>query len=118
MVIQATADAAWLRAQFVRDERLGIELPRFSVPWDEMPAVGQAAVVARWEAIRGNIPDIIKARETHIRGLLEELFEEESFERCCALNAEIAEAASAIHDLQIWYRTQQDLEEEPIKRHG
>ncbi|MDG0813643.1 hypothetical protein [Cohnella rhizosphaerae] len=68
--------------------------------------------------IRGRIPDAITAREAEIRRLLDGLFEEEDFVRCCSLNEEIAEAASAIHDLQIWYRTQQDLEEEYIERHG
>ncbi|CAI6082532.1 hypothetical protein COHCIP112018_03676 [Cohnella sp. JJ-181] len=118
MVIQVKADDAWLETQFVWDGRLGIPLPRFVVPWDEMDAEKRAAVVERWEAVRGRIPDAIMAREADIRRMLDDMFEEEDFGRCCSLNGEIAEAASVIHDLQIWYRTQQDLEEEDIKRHG
>lgn len=118
VVIQVSAYDAWLEAQFALDGRLGIPLPRFGVPWEEMNALERAGVVERWELIRGRIPDAIMAREARIRRLLDELFEEEDFVRCCSLNDEIAEAASVIHDLQIWYRTQQDLEEENIKRHG
>ncbi|MDI4644916.1 hypothetical protein [Cohnella hashimotonis] len=107
-----------MEAQFALDGRLGIPLPRFDMPWEEMNVLERAGIVERWELIRGRIPDTIMAREAQIRCLLAELFEEEDFVRCCSLNAEIAEAASVIHDLQIWYRTQQDLEEENIKRHG
>ncbi|WP_255374455.1 hypothetical protein [Cohnella sp. OV330] len=117
-MIQVSAYDAWLEAQFALDDRLGIPLPRFGVPWEEMNALERAGVVERWELIRGRIPDAIMAREAEIRRLLAELFEEEDFVRCCSLNDEIAETASVIHDLQIWYRTQQDLEEENIKRHG
>lgn len=100
---------AWLEAQFAPDCRLGIPLPRFGVPWEQMNAVERAGVVERWELIRGRIPDAILAREAEIRRLLGELFEEEDFVRCCSLNAQIAEAASEIHDLQIWYRTSRIL---------
>lgn len=115
--MQVSTYEGWLEAQFEPDGRLGIPLPRFGVPWEQMNAVERACVVERWELIRGQIPAAILAREAKIRRLLDELFEEEDFVRCCSLNAEIAEAASAIHDLQIWYRTQQDLEEENIERH-
>ncbi|WP_368859084.1 hypothetical protein [Cohnella sp. GbtcB17] len=118
MRIQVSTYEAWLEAQFAPDGRLGIPLPQFGMPWEKMNAVERAGVVERWELIRGRIPDAILAREAEIRRLLDELFEEEDFVRCCSLNAQIAEAASEIHDLQIWYRTQQDLEEENIKRHG
>ncbi|MEK0314477.1 hypothetical protein VQ071_11510 [Cohnella sp. 56] len=118
MVIRAMTEAVWLDCQFVWNERLGIEVPSFDKPWYGMTAEERASVVARWEFVRGRIPDAILAREAQIRRMLDELFEEEDFGRCCSLNREIAEAASVIHDLQIWYRTQQDLEEEDIKRHG
>ncbi|MFD2329707.1 hypothetical protein ACFSR7_10690 [Cohnella sp. GCM10020058] len=117
VVIQVSAYDAWLEARFPLDSRLGIPLPRFDVRWEEMNVLERAGVVERWELIRGRIPDAIMAREADIRRLLDELFEEEDFVRCCSLNEEIAEAASVIHDLQIWYRTQQDFEEENIKRH-
>ncbi|MFC3804151.1 hypothetical protein [Cohnella sp. GCM10012308] len=117
VVIQVSAYDTWLNAQFLPDSRLGIPLPRFDVPWEEMDALERAGVVERWELIRGRIPDAIMAREADIRRLLDELFDEEDFVRCCWLNEKISQAASVIHDLQIWYRTQQDLEEENIKRH-
>lgn len=118
VVIQVTPNEKWTAAQFAWDDRLGIALPRFASSWEAMDAGERAAVVERWECIRGRIPDAIRVREAEIRRLLDDLFEEEDFGACCLLNGEIAEAASVVHDLQIWYRTQQDLEEEDIKRHG
>lgn len=39
-----------------------------------------------------------------------ELYEEDDFEESCRINAEIAEYASRINDLHIWYRTNQELD--------
>ncbi|MBB6674301.1 hypothetical protein H7C19_26815 [Cohnella nanjingensis] len=103
--------------QFVSDERLGIDLPRLSVPWEQCSPERQAAVIARWEIIRGQIPDVILRTEAVIRAKQGALYEEEDFEAACRLNGEIAELASRINDLQIWYRTQQDMEDE-TKRHS
>ncbi|MBB6729378.1 hypothetical protein [Cohnella zeiphila] len=107
----------WAERQFATDARLGIALPRFTLPWEAMSPEEQAAVLERWETIRGRIPDRVIGFEAEIRRLQDGLFEEESFERSCRLNSEIAELASRINDLNIWYRTEQDFEEE-TRRHA
>jgi|HigsolmetaGSP12D_1036236.scaffolds.fasta_scaffold00456_6 hypothetical protein len=107
----------WAAVQFALDERLGIPLPSFGRPWDDMSLPEQAAVLEAWEMIRGRIPDRVLRLEEQIRAKQSRLFEEDDFAASCLLNAEIAELASRINDLHIWYRTQQDLDEE-ARRHG
>lgn len=106
----------WLNGQFALDDRLGIAVPCLSVPWESLSREQQADVVEAWEAMRGRIPDRIFGFEERIRALQREMFEEEDFRRCCRLNDEIADLASRINDLHIWYRTEQDFEEE-TRRH-
>jgi hypothetical protein len=107
----------WANSQFLADARLGIALPCFTLAWEAMSPEEQAAVLAQWETIRGRIPDRVIGFEAEIRRLQDGLFEEENFERSCRLNSEIAELASRINDLNIWYRTEQDFEEE-ARRHS
>lgn len=96
------------RYRFERDERLGIELPVLLVPWDSLSLPEQAEVIARWEDIRSCIPERVKQLEGRIVGLQHELNEEERFEASCRLNWNIAELASIINDLHLWFRVQQD----------
>jgi hypothetical protein len=107
----------WIEGQFAYNDRLGIRVPRLTIDWDGLSPDRQIAVLACWEMIRGNIPDRIKRFEEQIDLLQHRLNEEEDFVESCRLNGEIAELASRINDLQIWYRTQQDLERES-KPHG
>jgi hypothetical protein len=113
----AMGDKEWLDRQFVRDMRLGIALPSLETDWDEMSRTQQEAVLARWEEVRGTIPERIIRLEDTIRTKQDRLYEEEDFAVSCRLNAEIAELASRIHDLHIWFRVQQDLDEE-TRRHS
>ncbi|MEV2666997.1 hypothetical protein ABNE94_19160, partial [Paenibacillus larvae] len=39
-----------------------------------------------------------------------QLYEEENFEISCRLNSDIAELASTINDLHIWFRLNQEIE--------
>ena len=96
---------------FEFDPRLGIELPRMSGEWDDLPAEERARILLRWEEIRGRIPDRIKELERAIMAKQAQLDAEEDFRRSCALNSEIADLASVINDLHIWYRTGQDMED-------
>ncbi|CAH8715912.1 hypothetical protein M5W83_04110 [Paenibacillus thiaminolyticus] len=96
------------RYRFERDERLGIELPVLVVPWDSLSFTEQAEVIARWEDIRSCIPERVKQLEGRIVALQHELNEEERFEASCRLNWNIAELASIINDLHLWFRVQQD----------
>ncbi|MBJ6359834.1 hypothetical protein ACFOQM_00660 [Paenibacillus sp. GCM10012307] len=95
---------------FKWDERLEIELPSLIQGWDSYESNTQAAILAYWEAVRGHIPDRIMALERTINEKQARLYEEEDFGTSCRLNSEIAELASKIHDLHIWYRTHQDME--------
>lgn len=95
---------------FVYDERLGIELPELDREWEDYPSDVQAAILDKWELIRGRIPERIIALEREIRALQSQLDDEEDFEKCCSINATIAEQASRINDLNIWYRVNQTID--------
>jgi len=107
----------WLERQFVWSERLGISLPVLGQDWDSMTRRQQVVVLERWEQVRGRIPDRIMRLEEKIKVRQDALSQEEDFAASCRLNGDIAELASRINDLHIWFRTQQDLDEE-TKRHG
>ncbi|MGZ9582963.1 hypothetical protein [Paenibacillus marinisediminis] len=92
------------------NERLGIPLPELNEPWENLSLQEQSSLLEMWEQIRGRIPDRIKAIEQIIIHKQNELFHEENFEQSCKLNSDIAEYASIINDLHIWYRTQQDID--------
>ncbi len=94
---------------FVYDERLSIKLPVFEVEWEALDLSEREAVLAAWEDIRGSIPDRVKEREDRINQKQARLNQEDDFEVSCALNWEIAELASQINDLHLWYRVNQDL---------
>lgn len=112
-----TVKNEWLERQFVYSERLGIQVPRLATDWDELSLQMQAAVLEQWELIRGAIPERVIRLEAQIRVKQDQLFEEDDFAASCRLNADIADLASRINDLHIWFRTQQDLDME-TKRHG
>ena len=94
---------------FLFDQRLGIPVPNLQKDWDLYSAEQQQQILFEWEQIRGNIPDRIKQLEKLINESQEELNQEENFERSCLLNNNIAELASVINDLWLYYRTQQDV---------
>ncbi len=116
MLMQADEDD-WLASQFAFEERLGIRLPRLTDDWDSLSLSRQIALLEQWERIRGNIPDHVKRFEDEIKIKQAMLYEEEDFAASCRLNSEIAELASRINDLHIWFRTQQELDRES-KRHS
>jgi len=94
---------------FVYDERLGIPLPRLEKDWEEYSLSEQHTILLHWEKIRGRIPDRIVELESIINAKQEQLGEESDFARSCLLNSEIAELASIINDLWIWYRMNQSV---------
>ena len=107
----------WLTSQFTFNERLGIRLPRLTEDWDTLSLNRQIDLLGLWERIRGNIPDHVKRLEDEIKIKQAMLYEEEDFAVSCRLNSDIAELASRINDLHIWFRTQQELDHES-KRHS
>ena len=71
----------------------------------------QHAILLRWEQVRGKIPDRIKELEHSINAKQHHLNNEEDFEISCKLNSEIADLASIINDLWLWYRLTQNVSE-------
>ena len=71
----------------------------------------QHAILLKWEQVRGKIPDRIKELEHYINTKQHYLNNEEDFEVSCKLNSEIADLASIINDLWLWYRLTQNVSE-------
>ncbi|MCP8967452.1 radical SAM protein [Ectobacillus ponti] len=98
-----------MKEYFVWDERLGIEVPHVEETWESLAEEVQQHILLKWEGIRGAIPDRIKELEHMINQKQHRLGHESNFEISCVLNRDIAELASIINDLWLWYRTNQDL---------
>jgi hypothetical protein len=94
---------------FIYDQRLGIPLPKLEKDWEDYSEDEQHAILLRWENIRGTIPDRIAELEKIINEKQDQLSDENDFEHSCRLNSEIAELASIINDLWIWYRMNQTV---------
>jgi len=110
-------DKSWVDRQFRRDERLGISVPNLEKYWEDLTAEEQEAVLERWELERGEIPERIVELEGQIRQLQERMGQEEDFAAVCRINDDIAELASRINDLNIWFRIRQELDA-PSKGHA
>ncbi|MDQ0157294.1 hypothetical protein [Robertmurraya andreesenii] len=96
---------------FLQNERLGISTPNLQLEWDQYSEETQQSILLHWEKIRGRIPDRIAELEEIINRKQAQLSDEADFARSCELNSEIAELASIINDLWLWYRTNQDVTE-------
>ena len=90
---------------FSHDTRLGISIPSLQKDWEHYCDRTQQSILFLWEGIRGNIPGRISFIEREITDKLTEMSNEHDFKRSCRLNNEIAELASIITDLWIWYST-------------
>ncbi|MNH80253.1 hypothetical protein D3C87_416970 [compost metagenome] len=101
---------------FVYDSRLGIKVPEFETPFEELPLMERRGIIETWEDIRGQIPTRVMQLEQIIVTKLVELGEENNFAVSCKINSDIAELASVINDLHIWYRVSAD--ESEGKRHS
>lgn len=95
---------------FMLDKRLGISIPRFDEDFNRYPVTTQQQILLQWEKIRGSIPDQIAKLERQINDKQALLSDESDFQRSCQLNTEIAELASIINDLWLWYRTNQEID--------
>lgn len=100
-----------MKDHFSFDQRLGIPLPDLTVDWDEHSKETQQEILLYWEQIRGSIPDRIADLEDQINQKQAQLSNENNFPRSCQLNTEIADLASIINDLWLWYRANQILSE-------
>ncbi|MEK8126358.1 hypothetical protein WMW72_00360 [Paenibacillus filicis] len=95
---------------FVWDGRLGILVPQFPREFESYTDAEQAAILLRWEEIRGTIPDRVKQIEQVIIVKQEQLNVEDDFVTSCRLNSEIADLASTINELHLWFRVNQDMD--------
>jgi hypothetical protein len=98
-----------MTVKFIYDSRLGIEVPNLKIPWEQLTVEIQCETLAKWEGVRGNIPDRIKQIEESINYLQNELYQESNFQLSCQINSQIAELASIINDLWIWYRKDEEI---------
>ncbi|MFE8704213.1 hypothetical protein ACFYKX_26980 [Cytobacillus sp. FJAT-54145] len=96
---------------FSHNERLGIPIPVLYQEWDQYSKETQQSILFQWEKIRGRIPDRIADLEEVINTKQAQLSDESDFIRSCQLNSEIAELASIINDLWLWYRANQNISE-------
>lgn len=96
---------------FYFDDRLGIPIPDLKLDWETFKFDTQENILFHWEQIRGSIPDRIADLEKNINLKQAQLSDETDFLRSCDLNNEIAELASVINDLWIWYRTNETTTE-------
>lgn len=106
-----------LQEYFSYDERLGIYLPSLKLDWADYSHDEQLKILTEWEYIRGEIPDLIKKLEYKINYKQEQLNHESDFATSCSLNSEIADLASIINDLWIWFRSNQTMSND-VKIHG
>ncbi|MFJ5715936.1 hypothetical protein [Neobacillus sp. NPDC093127] len=100
-----------MKEHFSFDQRLGIFLPDMTEEWDDYSKDTQQEILFNWEKIRGSIPDRIFELENEINHKQAQLSDENNFARSCQLNSEIAELASIINDLWLWYRANQTISE-------
>jgi hypothetical protein len=98
-----------LRKEFIYNKRLGIPVPELLEDWESYPITVREQIVDEWEQIRGRIPERIFDLEKIINYKQSLLNVEEDFPYACQLNSEIAECASIINDLHLWYRSNQEL---------
>lgn len=94
---------------FRRDERLGIDLPDFTVPFEQLDVTDQEDVLIRWETVRARIPEQIMRFENVIEDLLAAVHEEEDWDVIAMHFAEISDYASRINELNTWRRVDQGL---------
>lgn len=99
---------------FKYNKRLGIEIPIFNISWEELNQDEQKQILYRWEHVRSGIPDRIKELETEIHKRELQLQIEDNFQTFCQLSEEIADMASKVIDLNLWFRTHEDITPEKV----
>jgi hypothetical protein len=100
-----------LEEYFYYHDRLGIHIPIIDEDWDSLPEDIRQCILLQWETIRGMIPDRIISLEKIINMKQVQLSNETNFELSCQLNHEIADLASIINDLWLWFRKDQTISE-------
>lgn len=99
-----------MRPEFIYDSRLGIYVPELLKDWEQYDQAEREEILEQWEAVRGSIPSRVMELEALIMSLQKQMDKEDEFPTACQLNFDIAELASVINDLHIWYRVSQDID--------
>lgn len=100
---------------FLYDSRIGIHVPVLEQAFEQYTFEERQLMIVDWENIRGTIPTRVMDLEKDIELKLTEMGNELNFEISCRLNGEIADLASKINELHIWYRISADVIE--TRRH-
>lgn len=95
--------------RFQYNDRLKIELPTFYVEWEELSTKEQYEVIRRWEQTRAQIPDLIKEFERMVQERELQLQIEDDNPTFIQLSKEITDYASRIIDLNLWFRTDEEV---------
>lgn len=104
-----------MQRYFSLNKRLGIELPMLVKSIEDYEQEIQHAILFHWEKVRGAIPDRIAELELEINSKQKKMNKEEDLHTSASINSEIADLASIINDLLIWYRFQAHHTTEPTK---
>lgn len=94
---------------FQLDPRLGIRLPHFDIPYEDMLPEEQEDILVQWETIRSTIPDQVMRFENAIERLLHDIHREDNWETITEHFAQISEYASRIAELNTWSRIDPSL---------
>ena len=95
---------------FQYDARLGIEIPVLEVSGNHYPPVCELIFYYIGNKFAVQLPDRIMKLEATIIYKQNQLDKEDDFPTSCRLNSEIADLASIINDLHLWFRANQELE--------
>lgn len=95
--------------KFVFDPKLGIKIPHFQIDWEHFTQDEQTEIISLWEQERAKIPERIKQLEQEIHDLHRSM-EDMDFAQYCEMHKEVISLASAINDLNIWYRTEAEID--------
>lgn len=98
---------------FRLDDRLGIPLPEFTVPFEELSTEEQQEIIVTWESIRARIPDRILQFEEVIENILRLVHQEEDWDIIAKHFADISDYASRINELNTWRRVDPSLHPVP-----
>lgn len=100
--------------EFKYNERLGIHIPLIYTDWNNISSTEQQQILYRWEQVRSQIPDQIKMFEDEINRRERQLQIEDDFEVFCRLSSEIADYASRVIDLNLWFRTHEEVTSDKV----
>src|SRR4051794_20959810 len=79
IIVNSCKEVQTVKEYFFYHDRLGIHLPAEDLDWDDLSDEIKAAILLRWEGIRGAIPDRIQNLEKIINKKQAQLSDESDF---------------------------------------